>query len=234
VEEMSETVRRFSSGATRDGKDGKINPEGALSPLVLRRFAEYMLEKQKLPDGTLRGADNWQLGIPRQAYMESICRHWLELWTAFRLMKTDKLGAQFIPEALEDLLCALFFNVQGLLHEVLLRRDVKDEPAKPPAQYVLRPGFHPFDEQTAFEKIPTVQGLAFCCEDGQIGIAAPSQPIVSEVQFPSQGQENSHGQDRTLKSDLQPLDIHGGQVEGPTKVTLKDPLEAFRDFFIYR
>jgi hypothetical protein len=68
-------VRTFSTGATRDTDEGKLDFEGFLSPTVLKAFAEYMHEKRKMPDGSLRDSDNWQRGIPVDAYMKSMWRH---------------------------------------------------------------------------------------------------------------------------------------------------------------
>lgn len=65
-------------------------------------------------DGKVRDSDNWQKGIPFEAYMKGMWRHFLHLWTRHRgFVVCD-------PEAAADVeedLCALFFNVQGYLHE---------------------------------------------------------------------------------------------------------------------
>lgn len=102
-------VRTFASGATRDTDENKLDFEGFLSPLVLKAFAEYMHGKRKMADGSLRDSDNWQKGIPLDAYMKSMWRHFFAVWESHR-RGTDT------PE--EDLK-ALLFNVQGYLHETL-------------------------------------------------------------------------------------------------------------------
>lgn len=105
-------VREFLSGATRDTEDGKLDYEGFLSPAVLERFAEYMHKHRLQSDGTLRGSDNWQHGIPRDAYMKSMFRHFMDVWMGHRCgLKSE--------DAHEEALCALLFNVQGYLFEVL-------------------------------------------------------------------------------------------------------------------
>jgi len=109
-------MREFLSGATRDEDTTKLDFEGFLSPLVLRRFAEYMHEHRVQADGTLRASDNWQRGIPKLAYMQSLFRHFMDVWTLWR---GDKVLAP-VGKAWEDALCAMLFNVQGLLHESLL------------------------------------------------------------------------------------------------------------------
>jgi hypothetical protein len=101
-------TRTFDTGATRDTDEGKLDFEGFLSPLVLEEFAKYMHEKRKMPDGSLRDSDNWQKGIPTEAYMKSMFRHFFAVWRSYRQ------GAV----STEDLL-ALIFNVQGMTHEHL-------------------------------------------------------------------------------------------------------------------
>lgn len=96
----------FATGATRDADDNKLDYEGFLSPVVLRAFAEYMhrCRMRNVPPGEkLRSSDNWQKGIPRDAYMKSMLRHMFDAWTEHRL--TGRIS--------NDLLMAILFNVQG-------------------------------------------------------------------------------------------------------------------------
>lgn len=102
-------TRTFDTGATRDSDGDKLDFEGFLSPLALKRYAEHMHAARKLPDGSMRDSDNWQRGIPLDAYMKSMWRHFFAVWESHR-RGTDT------PEA--DL-AALLFNVQGYLHESL-------------------------------------------------------------------------------------------------------------------
>jgi hypothetical protein len=104
-------VRTFETGATRDTDTGKLDYEGFLSPLVLKRYAEFMHQNRMQTDGQLRASDNWQKGIPQEAYMKSGFRHFMAWWTNHRELPAD--------ETLEDALCALLFNVSGYLHEHL-------------------------------------------------------------------------------------------------------------------
>jgi len=104
-------IRQFKTGATRDTEEGKYDFEGFLSPLVLERFGEYMHKHRKQADGKLRDSDNWQKGIPQDAYIKSGFRHFMDWWKEHR-----GYGSR---EGLEDALCALLFNVQGYLHEHL-------------------------------------------------------------------------------------------------------------------
>ena len=109
------SVRTFETGATRDTEDGKIDPEGFLSPHVVERFSRYMAKNRFLKDGSVRASDNWQKGIPRDAYMKSLWRHFLTLWMEHR---NEKLP-HHDREDMEETLCALWFNVQGYLFELL-------------------------------------------------------------------------------------------------------------------
>lgn len=101
-------MRTFPTGATRNNDENKLDFEGFLSPLALERFAEYMHQNRVQDDGTLRDSDNWQKGIPREQYIKSMWRHFFQVWKSYRNGN---------PTA-EDL-CALLFNVQGMLHEEL-------------------------------------------------------------------------------------------------------------------
>ena len=104
-------MRQFKTGATRNDDENKLDFEGFLSPLVLHRFAEYMHKHRIQSDGKLRSSDNWQKGIPKDTYMKSAWRHFHDWWMFHRGYKGR--------ENLEDALCALIFNTQGYLHEIL-------------------------------------------------------------------------------------------------------------------
>ena len=107
IDAYNSHVRTFESGATRDTDDGKLDYDGFLSPLVLRRYAEYMHKNRVQSDGTLRASDNWQKGIPREAYMKSMWRHFMDVWDQHH----------WEDGARNEALCALLFNVMGYLHE---------------------------------------------------------------------------------------------------------------------
>lgn len=109
-------IRQFETGATRDLDDRKPDYEAFLSPLVIREFGAYMHRHRVQADGSLRSGDNWQKGMPLDAYMKSLWRHVLDAWTLHRgLPATDYDGN---PVDLKEALCAVLFNVQGYLHEL--------------------------------------------------------------------------------------------------------------------
>ncbi len=103
-------MREFKSGSIRDSDKNKIDFEGFLSPLVLKRYAEYMHKHRKQADGKLRDSDNWQRGIPKNVYMKSAWRHFFDWWTFHRGLEGR--------ETLDEALCGLLFNVMGYIHEV--------------------------------------------------------------------------------------------------------------------
>ena len=105
-------MREFPTGATRDSDDNKLDYEGFLSPLVLRRYAEYMHKHRVQADGGVRDSDNWQKGMPRDQYMKSAWRHFMDWWNEHR--------HHGLPE---EACCALLFNVMGYLHEDLTEQE---------------------------------------------------------------------------------------------------------------
>lgn len=120
VRRLTGVMRTFESGATRDNDDEKLDYEGFLSPLVLRAFAGYMHKHRVQADGELRASDNWQKGIPMDQCMKSMLRHVFELWEEHR---TEPSAAN--PLVMVDALCAIIFNTQSYLLE-LLKKDWND------------------------------------------------------------------------------------------------------------
>ena len=109
-------VRSFETGATRSADAGRYDPEAFLSPIVVERFCEYMNKHRLQPDGTLRAGDNWQKGIPLPTYVKGMWRHFLHLWTRHRHFNVQDTAA---AADMEEDLCALLFNVQGMLFELI-------------------------------------------------------------------------------------------------------------------
>jgi len=103
-------IRKFETGATRDTDKNKPDYEGFISPLVIKRFGEYMNKHRIQPDGQLRDSDNWQKGMPLATYMKSLWRHFLDLWMFHRGYKGR--------ETIEDALCGILFNTMGYMHEL--------------------------------------------------------------------------------------------------------------------
>ena len=116
-------VRNFESGATRSADANRHDPEGFLSPLVIERFCEYMNKHRQQPDGSIRASDNWQKGIPMPTYFKGMWRHFLHAWTRHRGYVVRDPGA---AANLEEDLCAIMFNAQGALFELLKAKEGHD------------------------------------------------------------------------------------------------------------
>ena len=106
-------MRKFKSGATRNNDEQKINIIGSFSPLVVCRFAQFMRD-HNIKDGKLkRDEANWKKGMPKQSYLESKARHFLDTW---------KTHEGYEDGNIEEMLCADIFNSMGHLHELLVEK----------------------------------------------------------------------------------------------------------------
>ena len=139
---MVEKVREFETGATRSVDIHRIDPEGFLSPLVLERYSEYMRKHQVQADGKLRDSDNWQKGMPLNSYIKGGWRHFLHWWTRHRGYAVNDPGA---ASDIEEDLCALFFNVQGYLHELLKAKHAQHSSIFKPSSHVVGISTNPAD-----------------------------------------------------------------------------------------
>lgn len=118
----AEATRKFDSGATRSEDSTRDDPEGYMSPLVEDRFCEYMTKHRVQADGQVRASDNWQKGMPLNTYMKGVKRHLQHWWTRHRGWKVrDPLAGVDIEEDI----CAVLFNAQGYLHELLKNRQMQ-------------------------------------------------------------------------------------------------------------
>ena len=127
-------MRTFATGATRDSDDGKFDFEGFLSPLSLKRFGQYMHKHRKQSDGGMRDSDNWQNGLPLDAYMKSAWRHFFDVWAMHRGHPT------LAGEDMEEELCAVLFNIQGYLHEHLkAKQEYALEPVRADVTFTINP-----------------------------------------------------------------------------------------------
>lgn len=108
---MKKKIRKFKTGATRDTDSGKLDYEGFFSPIVLQEFAAYMHRHRIQSDGKLRNSDSWQRGIPREEYMKSAWRHFMD-WYLWHRGHENRNG-------IIDALMGLLFNVMGYSYEIL-------------------------------------------------------------------------------------------------------------------
>ena len=128
---MSDTVsansepvmRTFETGATRNLDVNKLDYEGFLCPMVLESFATYMHSHRMQKDGTMRSSSNWKSGIPDEVYMKSMWRHFFDVWKLYHSIEVISPDTGQAVDR-EEALCALLFNVQGMLHEIIKKRSV--------------------------------------------------------------------------------------------------------------
>lgn len=113
--ERGKPIRKFETGATRDTVEGKLDYEGFLSPLVLECYAQYLHKHRTQSDGKLRDSDNWQRGIPKEVYIKSGFRHFIDVWKQHRGFESQNV--------LEDSLMAVLFNIMGYAFEVLKEKE---------------------------------------------------------------------------------------------------------------
>ena len=118
-------IRTFETGATRDTTQGKLDYVKALSPIVLRRYVQYLDKHRLQPDGSYRDFDNWKKGIPQETYHSSGGRHFLDTWLLTEGYPTEDNHG---PVELEDAICAQLFNLMGRLHEILKTKPDRTRP----------------------------------------------------------------------------------------------------------
>lgn len=109
-------MREFEGGATRDTDKDKLSYVKALSPIVLKEYVIYLGKHRTCADGSLRDWNNWKQGIPKDIYIDSLGRHFWDVWLLTEgFTTTDNHG----DVEMKDALCGLLFNTQGLLFELL-------------------------------------------------------------------------------------------------------------------
>jgi len=121
--ERLKRIRKFETGATRGTLNNKLQYEGFLSPLVLKHYAEYLHKHRVQADGALREPDNWQKGIPKETYADSLLRHVMDVWLHHKGFGKEA------TESLNDALCGVMFNAMGYLFE-MLRKEYVNEPKR--------------------------------------------------------------------------------------------------------
>ena len=126
---MKKEIREWVSGGKRDTDEGKLDIEGFLSPVVLKRYAQYMDKHRTMRDGSKRESDNWQKGFGESLHehfcicIKSLFRHFMDLWTIHR---REPDGINHYEET-EESLCAIMFNAMALLHRLLKNKNDFDK-----------------------------------------------------------------------------------------------------------
>lgn len=111
---MSNEMRQFEGGATRNSEEGKLDFEGFFSPIVMERYAQYMNKHRLQADGNLRDSDNWQKLFGEKhldVCMKSGFRHFMDWWKQHRGYEGQ--------DELQESICALMFNAQAYLFKLL-------------------------------------------------------------------------------------------------------------------
>jgi hypothetical protein len=106
--------RQWETGANRNTNEGKLEFARFLSPLVLKRYCEYMDKHRLLENGDYREPDNWKNLFGEnhdQVCIDSLARHFLDLWVATEGGKGR--------EDRQDTLCAIMFNAMAILYKEL-------------------------------------------------------------------------------------------------------------------
>ena len=79
---------------------------------------------QRQADGQRRESDNWQKGMSKASYAKGLKRHVLHFWLRHRGFEPNDPKAA--PNIVEDL-CAIMFNAQGYLYEILKEKEDRNE-----------------------------------------------------------------------------------------------------------
>jgi hypothetical protein len=117
------TMRTFGTGATRNVE---VDPDyhGFFSPLSMHAYGEYMHAHRLQSDGTIRDSDNWQLGMPNDAYVRSLVRHIHDVELIHDGFKELARSDARDPSTFKAHLSAIIFNAQGILHN-LVKEDIE-------------------------------------------------------------------------------------------------------------
>jgi hypothetical protein len=91
---------------TKDSGEDKLEFSRFFSSKVLRRRAEFMRKYN-----SLKTPDSWKKGIPEIEYVASLFRHFMDIWSFYEAGRVEC--------DIRESLCALMFNAEGLLHEIL-------------------------------------------------------------------------------------------------------------------
>lgn len=121
--EAGKVMEQYGTGATRSDTSARNDPEGYLSAIAIERYCEYMTKHRVQADGSIRDSDNWQKGMPFGRALKGMWRHVMHLWIRHRgFVPSD----QFAAADMEEDLCAIMFNNQVMLHQ-LVRKRLEDE-----------------------------------------------------------------------------------------------------------
>ncbi len=102
---MTKKITKFGTGAIRDSQEGKEDWIETISWTAMKVYAQYMTSKKKQ-----YGEGNFKKGIPIESYEKSLVRH------LHKYLANKYEGGT--EEVDNDHLCAMLFNVIGIIHEL--------------------------------------------------------------------------------------------------------------------
>lgn len=114
--------REFDTGAKRDEDLSKLDFEGFLHPLVLKRYCEHMNKFRIMRDGSVRSTDNWQQLFGDKHYdvcMKSLMRHAMDMWMEHRGIPSR--------EGMEAAINGILFNAMAYAYAYYLEHPNPDE-----------------------------------------------------------------------------------------------------------
>lgn len=109
-------IRKFSTGATRDTNEGKLDYARALCPLVLQYYVDYLGRHRTMPDGSKRDWDNWKKGLDNKESFSSLMRH---THAVHLIMDGFNAYDNHGKVNIKDALCGVIFNATTMLREIL-------------------------------------------------------------------------------------------------------------------
>jgi hypothetical protein len=113
-------MREGKSRVTRSSLEGKPELVKYFSPLVVKRYGEYMLKHQTQEDGKPRAGDNWRQGWNEEWWNDSLIdskmRHFLDEWLIHDGYPEEARDDE------EEALCAEMFGSMARLHNILHKK----------------------------------------------------------------------------------------------------------------
>ena len=116
AEKIQENIREFDTGATRDTDVGKLSYIKGLCPNVLRGYMQYLDKHRRQSDGNMRDFDNWKKGIEKDVYLDSLGRHFWDVWLIMHGFEVEDKDGKKV--CLKDALHGILFNDMGILYEL--------------------------------------------------------------------------------------------------------------------
>jgi hypothetical protein len=204
-------MRNFETGATRNSDEGKMQYARIFDPGVERAFAEYMESQRVQADGKVRDPDNWKKGIPVPSYLDSQRRHWHDVWCL--LSGRPDLAEE---KDLVTALCALKFNVDGMLFEVLKDRQ--------PAYCEI--AHETIAEEDLCEKRRT--GKAVEDADGAVTVEAEDAPVLLDSLTSYELRELLRSEKTAVYPDVRGEEIRRGRIINIERILQDRASQAYR------